>query len=186
MDVLWGAFIALAIMASAINLLLTAGVIRRLREHTDRLGELAGVPPMVSMQPADGRIGRFAARSSRNRAVTSETLSGAVLVGAFAEGCPMCQEALPGFVDLARRIPGGPEQVMALLVGRSAGMARERRRLEPVAQVVEEEVQAAVSNALGVQGFPAIGVINADTGAVLVAGTRVDQVKRFMAPSVLR
>lgn len=183
MTVLWGAFVVGLALVSGINLLLMAGVVHRLRDHSERLGELSVLPAMTTMRPPDGRIEPFSARTTHHAELASTALRGLVLVGAFAEGCPMCQESMPGFLDLARRSPEGPAQVVALLVGSAANLGEERRLLEPVAQVVEEETRDGVAKALGIQGFPAIGLINADTGAVLASGSKANQVERFMIQS---
>ncbi|MEU4835764.1 hypothetical protein [Streptosporangium sp. NPDC023615] len=168
-----------SILLCVFNLVLTAGVIRRLREHAEQLSSLAGVPRLDTMQPANGRIGFFEAVTTKGVAICRSDLKGHMLVGAFAEGCPMCEKALPEFVQYAKEFPGGRDQVMTVLLGDSSRLEKESAQLEPVAQVILEERSGTMSAALGIQGYPAIGVLNADIGVILVAGTGVEHVQRF-------
>ncbi|MFE0153908.1 TlpA family protein disulfide reductase [Nonomuraea sp. NPDC059007] len=161
------------------NVVLTAGVIRRLREHTSRLDELSGIPRLDSMQPAGGKVGAFKADLAGGGAIISDELEGTFLVAAFTQGCPACKDALPDFVELTKEFRAGRERTLALLVGEPAKLTRELGKLEPVAQIIMEAVPGPVAAALGVQGYPAIGLVDFSAGIVHVAGTRPEHVRRF-------
>src|SRR3954471_4137874 len=107
-------------LLGALNLFLTVGVIRRLRKHTELLGNRpAGTAagPKV-MLTAGERATPFQAVTVDGEPITEERLSGdPVLVGAFAQGCSSCEERRPDFVSYARSFPGGRDRVFAVLVG---------------------------------------------------------------------
>src|SRR4051794_27751864 len=120
------------------NLLLTFGVIRRLREHTEQLAE----------RPAGGRrelvigVGAapddFVAMTTAAEPVSRASIAGGQLVGFFTPGCAPCEELAPRFLDRAMTTPGGRERVLAVVAAEPGEAADMVRQFEPVAKVVVE------------------------------------------------
>jgi AhpC/TSA family protein len=148
-----------------LDLLLTVGVIQRLRQHTELLNKLqagaAGGPAPEVMLPAGSEVGEFAATTTDGDPVSRELLAGRTLVGFFSPGCQPCKEKLPGFVAAAPGVAGGRQQVLAVVVGGQEEDAEVTARLTPVARVVVEPPDGPVAGAFGATGFPAFALLDA-------------------------
>ncbi|WP_081748916.1 TlpA disulfide reductase family protein [Nocardiopsis sp. CNT312] len=162
-----------------LNILLTVGVIRRLKEHTETIGHLRSTVPALPEQvilPAGEEVADFSAETVDGTTVNRADLEGETLVGVFSPGCPACTEQLPRFTDLAASFPGGRDRVLAVVVGEAADAAHEIAQLTPVARVVQEEHGGTTAPAFGVNGFPAMARVDA-TGRVLASGYSVEAVE---------
>ncbi|MFV2195698.1 TlpA disulfide reductase family protein [Nocardiopsis sp. LOL_012] len=159
-----------------LNILLTVGVIRRLKEHTETIEQLRSAVPVLPgqiMLPAGEEVADFSAETTDGTTVSRDALEGETLVGVFSPGCSACAEQLPLFTDLAGSYPGGRDRVLAVVVGGAEEAADEIARLTPVARVVQEEHGGTTAPAFGVNGFPAMARIDA-TGRVLASGYSVE------------
>lgn len=172
METFFIALVAVVGVVAVLNLLLTVGVIRRLREHTERLSSLGG-PPGAAMLAAGQRVGEFATTTIDGEPVARDLLSGRTLVGAFTPGCGACTERLPDFLARAKDFPGGPARVLAIVAGDSAGAASYRDQLAEVARVVVEPPGGPLLTALKVSRFPAFGLLDAE-GVVVASGWTLD------------
>ena len=164
------AFLALAVCL--LDLVLTLGVVRRLRHH----GELISTLPSGGGRPshaflAEGETaGPFTTVATTGEPVSRDGLSGQTLVGAFLVNCPACEENLPAFADHAKAYPGGRDQVIAVVVGPEDEAHDYRARLEPVARVVlESPGPGELGTALELTSFPAFGVLD-PSGTVVTSG----------------
>lgn len=160
------------------NLVLILGVLRRLREHSERLGLGGGQAGTVGGAADLGlevgaRPGAFQVTAVDGREVTSAMLDGPALVGFFAEGCAPCKDWLPRFTEAARaagRIVEsngtGVPRVLAVVANAgaqpSALVAELRSGLDDEAFVVREELGGPVSQAFKVLGYPALCRLAAD------------------------
>ncbi|WP_433041631.1 hypothetical protein [Dactylosporangium sp. CS-033363] len=136
------AAVAVVGVLCVIDLLLTVGVIRRLREHTEQLAQaLAGRPPAIA---APGTTVDFDGSAS--------------VVGFFSPGCGPCAELLPKFVE---RVAG--ESVLAVVVGDGAEVDSMVELLAPVARVVREDHGGTVAAAFGVSSFPSVFAMDGRT-----------------------
>jgi hypothetical protein len=167
--------VAVVGLIAALDLLLTVGVIRRLREHTDILagrGTADGPPPSVMLGP-DETVRPFAAADIAGEAITEDVFrAGPTLVGVFAQGCSSCEERLPHFLDYARQ--RDTDQVLSIVIGDAAHDSRHVRELQEVGRVVvEDRPGAPMSTALGVKGYPAFAVVGTD-GTVRASGTLLE------------
>lgn len=163
------AIVLIGLLAAA-NLLLTFGVIRRLREHTSEISSLRKQGSDIGGEvaaPAGTAVARFDATDDEGRSVGAEILTGRRLVGFFSPNCKPCTERLPEFVHFASRRPGGREKVLAVVVDSRAESADVVGQLKPVARVVVEAEEGAVQQAFGVKGFPAFVLI--DDGHVVAS-----------------
>ncbi|MDE3724925.1 TlpA disulfide reductase family protein [Nocardiopsis sp. N85] len=160
----------LAVVLCLLDLLLTVGVIRRLKEHTELIGNLStrGMPGTTVLPPGE-RIGAFSAVTEDGDTVGSGALADPVLIAVFSPGCGACAEQLPRFLERAGALPGGRGSVLAVLAGDRAQVAEEAARLSPVARVVVDGPQGTVTDALGVLAFPAFLRVDG-TGRVLSSG----------------
>ncbi|MDG6107216.1 redoxin domain-containing protein [Dactylosporangium aurantiacum] len=157
-------------LVAAVNLLLTFGIVRRLREQTAELAALragGGAPVMPDNDvayPAGTPLDQFITTDVDGVAVSSTTLGSRPLVGFFSPHCLPCKEQLPAFVEHARTRPGGRDGVLAVVVGTAEETAEVVRQLRAVARVVTEPDQGQVQRAFGVTGFP--GFILVEDGVV--------------------
>lgn len=171
------ALVGLVGAIAMLDLLLTVGVIRRLRQHTDKLATLQnlGGAPVQIVIGAGEQVGEFAATTTDGEPVSRDLLLEHTLVGVLSPDCSACQEQLPTFVERAKNFPGGRGQVLAVLAGEPAQVEQYRQQVAPVARVViEPPIEGAVAAALHVQGWPAFAVIDA-AGTVLASGVDLDQ-----------
>jgi hypothetical protein len=149
-------------LLAAVNLLLTVGVVRRLREHTTELAGLrnrgTGGGYEVALTVGEP-VGDFAATSVDGHPIDLGTLGDRPLVGFLSPHCVPCQERLPGFIEFAAARPGGRDGLLAVLVGTGEETAELVERLRPVATVVVEPDRGPIQQALAVTGFPAFVLI---------------------------
>ncbi|ATL32968.1 redoxin domain-containing protein [Streptomyces formicae] len=154
-----------------LDLILSLGVIKRLREHTELLGALNG---RASLGVGE-TVGDFTAVAVDGTEVSRSGLTDDTLVGFFSPGCPACAEQLPKFVEFAKAVPGGRARVLAAVVGDPRRTADLVARLKPVAQVVAEGQNGAVGSAFAIAAFPSILKVSVQgSGHPIVADARVD------------
>lgn len=159
-----------------LDLVLTFGVIRRLREHGELIARLSAAgPPVAPVRPPGGTAGPFDTRTVDGDPVSLAALPERTLLGFFSPGCAACSELLPGFRRYARDFPGGRDAVLAVVVGTAEETEPQRRELADVARVVVEAPDGAIGAALAVQAFPAFAVLDG-SGGVVASGLRLDDV----------
>jgi thiol-disulfide isomerase/thioredoxin len=159
-----------------LDLVLTFGVIRRLREHGELIARsLSTAPPVVAVRAPGESVAPFATTTVDGEPLSRDALPERSLVGFFSPGCAACAESLPAFRRYAEEFPGGREAVLAVVVGSAEETAAQRRELGDVARVVVEAVDGPVGAALGVQAFPAFAVLDG-AGRVVASGLRLDDV----------
>ncbi|WDZ82859.1 redoxin domain-containing protein [Micromonospora cathayae] len=164
-------YLAVAVVVGVVallNLVLTFGVIRRLREHTDQLSRVAR-PAEDAILPAGTTIGDFTVTTVDGEVISSDRLGSRTLVGFFSPGCPACETLLPTFVEYAATVPGGRQRVLAVVAGESDGASEHVEKLRGSARVVRAGYEDAVMTAFGVKAFPGVCMIEAD-GTIEVAG----------------
>jgi hypothetical protein len=169
------AYLAAAVAALAalglVNLTLTLGVVRRLRDMAPDPGS-AGLPrPVLAPGEVPGRIAATA--------LDGESVTGAPLVGFFAPNCAPCHDRLPQFVEYARQLPGGADDALAVIVGDPDEGADLIAAVHTVARVVVEPTRGPVASAYGVSGYPALCLVDG-SGTVVASGTDLSS---FPAPA---
>jgi thiol-disulfide isomerase/thioredoxin len=143
-----------------VNLVLTYGVIRRLRERTAGTG---GKGPEVprSVLGAGATVGPFSTTDTEGGRLTRDDLSEGQLVTFVSPGCPACEELLPLVAERAREY--GPGRVLAVVVrdadrdgaGEGNGVREYLERLAPVARVVTCDFGDELTTAFALAGVPA-------------------------------
>ncbi|WP_131737252.1 peroxiredoxin family protein [Actinomadura roseirufa] len=151
-----------------LNLLLTLGVLRRLRA---RAGTSPGGMPSAGTSPALGPgapVGEFTAVTSAGDPVSDETLSG--LVGFFSADCDACHALLPGFVERARAL--GAENVLAVIGGHDPETVA---TLTPVARVILAEPDGGpVARAFRNVWTPSLYMVGEDR-RIVASGARFEE-----------
>ena len=165
---------------ATVNLLLTVGVVRRLREHTAELAARRDDPAGPAGLPVGAPVGEFAATGVSGRPVTRAMLDRPALVGFFSPGCAPCKEKLPDFVAQAARRPGGPDAVLAVVVGDPAEAAESVAALRPVATVVVEPEDGPLQWAFAIGGFPTFVLV--EDGVVAASDDVLPPAGREAAP----
>jgi hypothetical protein len=172
MPYLVGAVVLVGAVA-VLNLLLTYGVIRRLREHTNLLSGDAGAEPTPALETGE-RVGPFQAVTVDGREITERSLLAGTVVAFFTPGCLPCKERLPEFAEFARQ-DGDRDRFLAVLVtddGQESDGAARAYQLDTVAHLVLASRESAVTKAFGVRGYPSIVTIGPDR-QVTASGTRL-------------
>lgn len=159
---------------AALDLLLTVGVVRRLREQADTLRELrttAGADPGGEVILAvGGTVADFTASTVSGRILDRDGLTGATLVGFFSPHCEPCRERLPQFVAYATGFDGA---VVAVAAGDPTETADLVAELAGVAEVVVQAENGPLEKAFGVQGYPALCLLEPG-GRVVASGYGLD------------
>ncbi|GAA2707935.1 hypothetical protein ACFY2R_20445 [Micromonospora olivasterospora] len=147
-----------------LNLLLTFGVIRRLREQSRAAtGGASAMSASPVMSPPGTSVGH-----------PGVDLSEETLVGFFAPGCDACDRQLPEFLADAR----SRDRVVAVVSGGDDEGREVAGRLRAVAEVVvEDRVDGAMQRGFGVKGFPAYCLVR-DGVIVAVAPRAADLPRR--------
>jgi hypothetical protein len=172
---MWFLAAAVAVFAalSTLNLILTLGVVRRLREQSELIAATGteSVRPMldIGQLPAE-----FATTTVDGETLTRDALTGATLVAFLSPYCDACEEQVPGFLERATAMPGGRDNVLAVVVGRGEEPQAYAQRFRSVARVVVEPASGPVSSAFEPGGFPAFGLLGPD-GRIAANAVRVDR-----------
>jgi hypothetical protein len=158
MPVLIGAVVIVGALC-LLDLLLTFGVIRRLREHTEMLarsqpGDLGAIGLTAGESP-----GTFAATDRDGAAVRGP--SGLRVVAVFSTSCSICPKRAPAFVDYVRQHLVGRDEVLAVVVGQSAESVPYLADLADVARVCTESAGGPIGRAFAVRGYPAFFALDA-------------------------
>jgi hypothetical protein len=157
---------------TVINLVVSYGVIRRLREHEQRFAERTGGQPDNLLTEAGGKVGDFAVPDLDGNPITLATFEGPTLAGFFSATCEPCAEVVPLFVATAAGWPGGARNVLAVVIDGGSEPGGYLDPLRAVATVVGSDHAEPVSQAFGLRGVPGICVIEPG-GTVRAEGKRV-------------
>ncbi len=171
-----GILIAVLVLVGVLlvfDLVLTFGVIKRLRAHSELIGKaLRDRAPAGPVMVHEGdTVADFTSRTIDGAEVSRAGITELTLAGFFAVECDTCVDKLPDFVEHARGYPR--ERVLAVVQGDRADAAEFVAGLEPVARVVVEPVGGVVSKAFAVRGTPVVSVVGPG-GRVVSSGFQPD------------
>ena len=152
-----------------LNLVLSFGIIRRLREqaaigHHDPAPD-AGEKPWMALQQQQVRP--FAVETADGVRIDRDALPDRLLVAFLSATCDACAQRLPRFREVAGRLPRS--QVLAIAVGPLEETVALRTELAEFAQVAAEEDLGPVAAAFSVEGYPAFLMLDS-AGVVLASG----------------
>ncbi|MBW8486234.1 hypothetical protein [Actinomadura parmotrematis] len=143
-----------------VNLLLTLGILRRMR------ADAAGPGAPFALRPG-ARVAGFEAVTTADETVSAAGLSGTV--GFFSAGCEPCHELLPRFIEHAREV--GRDRVLAVVGGDDPALLE---ALAPVARVVAADPDGGpVARAFQNTWTPAL--YRVEDGRVTATGARVEE-----------
>jgi hypothetical protein len=159
---------------TTLNLILTLGVIRRLREQSERLATVdsgQSIEPMIApgQTPAD-----FTATTIDGEVITRDDVTGARLIAFVSPTCDACAVQIPMLLDRAASMPGGRDNVVVVVVGKGDGVVQYAEQFRAVAHVVAETATGPVTRAFEAGGFPAFGLLDAD-GRLVASAVSIDR-----------
>lgn len=118
-------FVVLGLLG-VVNLLLTIGILRRMRADAETVAGMKGASSPSGLRPGSA-IGEFAVTTIDGEPLTDRTVTGTVAF--FSAGCEACHDLLPDFLAYAGE--QGRDNVVAIVggddpvtVGVLAGVAR--------------------------------------------------------------
>jgi hypothetical protein len=163
-----------------LDLVLTVGVVRRLREHADHLERLlaAGQGGAMPLLAPGTTVPSFNGVTVEGEAISFESFGDKALVGFFSPGCAPCESLVGEFVERAMRF-GGRDHVLAVLTAApSRDTSKYLRQLEAVAHVVVEGPNGAVGTAFRANSFPSVYLLDIvdGAGAVVASGTSMTNI----------
>jgi Redoxin len=142
-----------------LDLLLTLGVIRRLREHTAMLARTRPSEPLAIGLPPGKSPEPFMATTTEGADVSGP--AGLSVVAFFSTSCPVCPKQAPVFVDYLRAQALKRDEVLAVVTGQAAASVPYFADLADVAHICTEPPDGEIGTAFGVRGFPAFFVLDA-------------------------
>ncbi len=168
--------VAVTVVVGAVallNLVLTFGMMRRMRQYQEMLaaggGHGHGGPP--DGLAVGAQVGDFDARTVDGRPLSQADFTGTTLVGFFSEGCEPCEKVVPRFIDSVTR-GGAGRRVLAVVRGEEGGDFS--TRLTGVGDVVTGSDAQVVADAFEVKGYPTLMLVGAG-GRVEAAGVDLDR-----------
>ncbi|MFJ1577830.1 MULTISPECIES: hypothetical protein [unclassified Streptomyces] len=182
MPILIGLVVLVGLLCT-LDLILTVGVIKRLREQSDELARMDR-GPTASLTKGD-EVLAFETATTEGERLSREQLADGTAVAFFSPDCPACRKKTPAFLEYARTAPGGRGRVVAVVVGEPDEAAAYAAELAPVAQVVVEEQGGPMSLAFAVIGFPAVLQVARDGKGTLVVTTDNLDLDRVGAATVV-
>ncbi|MEV0272548.1 hypothetical protein AB0H43_27545 [Hamadaea sp. NPDC050747] len=170
MQVVIAALVALGLLG-VFNLLLTAGILRRLRAEAE--AKVAG-HSSSGLRPGSA-VDAFEVTTVDGEPITAETLTGTVAF--FSAGCSACHELLPDFVAYARE--QGRRNVLAVVAGDDPETVD---ALAEVARVVKADLPGGpVAKAFRNTWTPSLYVVSGRY--IVAAGARLADLPRRPALS---
>ncbi|GCD94755.1 peroxiredoxin family protein [Embleya hyalina] len=162
------AAVVLLALITAVNLLLTLGVIRRLREQSSppHGGHAASDPPAHGLRPGV-RPESFTATTTDGERISDSDVHG--MVGFFSAHCTPCHTLAPRFAEQAEVM--GRDRVIAVIAGTDPELSAV---LAPVARVIVEDYDGAVQAAFHNSWTPWVYLLGRDRRVVASGGRMTD------------
>jgi hypothetical protein len=160
------AAVALVGVLCLLDLTLTLGVIRRLREHTELLTRTTSRPVRVMRLQPGSPPADFSATATDGEPLAGA--SGLFVVAFFSSTCSICPRRVEPFARYLADSDVPADRVLAVLVGAAGEPPPYRDRLAQVARLVTEDVGGPVGRAFEVVGYPAFALMDGN-GTLLAA-----------------
>lgn len=159
------AAVALVGALGLVNLLLSIGVIRRLRQHTELLERR---PPSAdddvpaSAVPVGTALGAFRSTSTQGVEVAFDTSAERLLVAFLSPDCSPCRTRLPHLLDHLAQNPD--VRALAVVIEEGGTEADMVAQLEPAVPVVVQPWEGELPRLFDIQGTPSF--ITVEDGVV--------------------
>jgi thiol-disulfide isomerase/thioredoxin len=139
---------------SVVNLLLTFGIIRRVRDHDAKLTAAGQYIPIDTGLPVGQAVPPFEAVTTEGERVDQSGLSrGSQVVAFFSSSCEACREHLPQVTRYLSTVDRA--QTLVVVSGDERQGADLVETLAPLARTVVEDEMGPLVVAFRVQAFPA-------------------------------
>jgi len=139
-----------------VNLAVTLGLVRRMRQYGHLLQGLEPAEMGASTKPVGSAVSPFTATALDGTVVDLDWFTEPVVVAFFSPGCPACKDLIPGFVAIA-----ATRRTLAVV---EKGPVPADEYIEPLAEVstvvADEQARGAIA-AFGVRAFPAVCHVDA-------------------------
>lgn len=159
MAILTAAVVVVGLLCLA-DLLLTFGVIRRLREHTEQLAGLHGShddAPITDL--ADGATPvPFTAET-----LTGDQVSGPAglrMVAFFSATCSACPTRVPPFLEYVRANQIDRDSILAVMINPNGDEVSYQEDVAQVARITMESYDGEIGAAFKVRGYPTFFVLD--------------------------
>jgi len=149
------------------DLVVSFGIIRRLREHTALLTEQAHADLPVTGLAVGETPAPFAVTTVDEQLKSGP--AGLRLVAFFSSSCSICPKRVPAFADYVQANRIRRDDVLAVVLGTADEPVPYLDQLRTVAQMRLEPENGELAQAFKVSGYPAFCLLDAD-GAVLASG----------------
>ncbi|MFC4070256.1 hypothetical protein [Actinoplanes subglobosus] len=169
------AAVTVAIAATALNLLLTFGVIRKLRVHDAKLADRSAVIQEATL-PAGTSVPAVTAPTVDGGTASSVRPGGAQLLGFFSIGCGACDDRIPEFIAYQERTGVA---AVAVVVTDADDSGPYVARLAPHVDVVVERERGPLATVFAVTSFPALCLVDAQ-GVVVAGGNAFPDLPEFV------
>jgi thiol-disulfide isomerase/thioredoxin len=148
-----------------VNLLLSFGVIRRLREQGEALASVATSDPPVTALETGDQPAACSAVTAAGELLTDVT--GLDMVAFFSSTCSACPERVPAFAEFLgrHRVPG--DRVLAVVLGSPAEPPPYAPALAGLAHLCYEQEDGELAKAFAIVGYPAFLLLTAGTVAAV-------------------
>jgi hypothetical protein len=173
--------VVLVALLCLLDLVLTLGVIRRLKEHTTQLEQLLqGAVGADPLPPVGATVGEFVAAATNGVTVSQDMLKSVdalpveTLVAFFSPQCEPCREKLPGFLDHAGRWRNDQRRVVTVVTGPVEQATEMADLTTPVGITVLDGNDGPVSRAFRVTATPGFCLVDG-TGRVTAADYDLDR-----------
>ncbi|MFC5180505.1 peroxiredoxin family protein [Actinomadura harenae] len=162
------AAVVLFAVLSVLNLLLTFGILRRMRaDAAAGPRTVPGAGDLFALKPG-ATVPEFSAVTTRDEPVTREDAAG--VVAFFSADCDGCHDLLPSFLERARTL--GRDNVLAVFSGEEPETVA---ALEEVARVVQADGKGGpVARAFQNEWTPALYLLGED-GRITGSGARMHE-----------
>ncbi|MEV4109852.1 redoxin family protein [Nonomuraea sp. NPDC049695] len=174
--------VALCLLGALVllNLLLTLGLVRRMRHQDELIAETRhkGQHRSPSGLPNDVPVPEFATVTVEGQDLTRSWLTdGTTAVGFIAGDCPSCEAQLHAFVDLLKQRRKEENKSLVVLV-EVPGMLPETEKelvgtFDGLATMTKESLGGTLQTAFRVRAYPAFFLIDAE-GVVVSSGNTPD------------
>ncbi|MEU6976916.1 hypothetical protein [Streptomyces sp. NPDC046371] len=152
----------------ALDLVLTFGVVKRLREHS---GLLSAMEPGPGLGVGES-VGGFRTADVDGAPLGPDTLAAATFVAFISPTCGACKEKLPELVRYAHRLREVGEEMLAVVVGNAEEARSFAADLRPVARVAVEGSGGPLGTAFRASSYPTMLWVAPDADGRLVRVAR--------------